>query len=212
VVGFLAVLAGVALGLGAGTVPDAPHRILVVGSIHGDEREGHEVIRRLRRMPSGDVAVRTVKTVNPDGVEARTRGNADGVDLNRNFPYRWRAAEPPGSAYYQGPRPASEPETRMTMRLIRRLEPEVTIWFHQPWHQVLAPCRGTAAAERLYARIAGTPLNRCRGQHLPGAATRWQEHRVGGTAFVVELGAGELSDADVRRHARAVTRVAQRFG
>ena len=211
--GFLAALAGVALGFGAGTAPEAPHRILVVGSIHGDEREGHEVIQRLRRMrPSGDVAVRTVKTVNPDGLKARTRGNEDGVDLNRNFPYRWRATEPPESAYYQGPGPASEPETRMTMRMIRELEPEVTIWFHQPWGQVLAPCRGPAAAERLYARIARMPVNRCRGQRLPGTATSWQEHRVGGTAFVVELGAGELRDDDVRRHARAVTRVARRFG
>ena len=211
--GFLAALAGVALGFGPGTAPESPHRILVVGSIHGDEREGHEVIRWLRRMRrSGDPAVRTVMTVNPDGVEARTRGNADGVDLNRNFPYRWRAAEQPGSDYYQGPDPASEPETRTTMRLIRDLEPEVTIWFHQPWGQVLAPCRGPAAAERLYARIARMPVNRCSGQRLPGTATSWQEHSVGGTAFVVELGAGELSHADVRRHARAVTRVARRFG
>jgi murein peptide amidase A len=210
---FLAALAGVALGFGAGAEPASEHRVLVVGSIHGDEREGHEVIRRLRRMqPSGDVAVRTVKTVNPDGVKARTRGNADGVDLNRNFPYRWRAAEPPGSGYYQGPEPASEPETRATMRLIRRIEPSVTIWFHQPWGQVLAPCRGSAAAEKVYARIARMPLARCRGQRLPGTATNWQEHRVGGTAFVVELGAGELSHAEVRRHARAVTRVARRFG
>ena len=185
----------------------------MVGSIHGDEREGHEVIRQLRRVrPSVDVAVRTVKTVNPQGVEAGTRGNARGVDLNRNFPYRWRAAEPPGSGYYQGPKPASEPETRATMRLIRRVQPNVTIWFHQPWGQVLAPCRGPAAAERLYARIARMPVDRCRGQHLPGLVTRWQEHRVGGTAFVVELGPGELSDDEVRRHARAVTRVARRFG
>ena len=211
--GFLATLAGVALGFGSGPVPQSPPGILVVGSIHGDEREGHEVIRWLRRMPrSEDVAIRTLMTANPDGVEARTRVNADGVDLNRNFPYRWRAAEQPGTAYYPGPEPASEPETRTTMRLIRDLEPEVTIWFHQPWGQVLAPCRGSAAAERLYARIARMPLARCRGQRLPGTATNWQEHRVGGTAFVVELSAGELSHADVRRHARAVTRVARRFG
>jgi murein peptide amidase A len=193
--------------------PERGRRVLVVGSIHGDEREGHEVIRRLRRHPpSLGLALWTVNTVNPDGVRARTRVNARGVDLNRNFPFRWRSGEPPGSGYYQGPTSASEPETRATMRLIRHLEPDVTIWFHQPWGQVPAPCRGSAAAEKLYGRIARLPVNRCRAQHLPGLATRWQEERVGGTAFVVELPAGELSHADVRRHARAVARVARRFG
>jgi protein MpaA len=192
---------------------DRRHRVLVVGSIHGDEREGHEVIRRLRRSrPDVGLALWTVKTVNPDGVEADTRQNARGVDLNRNFPYRWRADESPGSAYYQGPEPASEPETRAAMRLIRNLRPDVTIWFHQPWGQVLAPCRGSAAAEKLYARVARMPVNRCRGAHLRGTATSWQERRLGGTAFVVELDASELTDAEVRRHARAVVRVARRFG
>jgi murein peptide amidase A len=189
------------------------HRLLVVGSIHGDEREGHEVIRRLRRRrPNVRVALWTVKSVNPDGANAHRRVNARGVDLNRNFPYRWRAAEPPGSDYYQGPEPASEPETRAVMRLIRHMEPDVTIWLHQPWGQVLAPCRGSAAAERLYAGIARMELNRCRGQHLPGTATSWQERRIGGTAFVVELDASELTDPEVRRHARAVVKVARRFG
>jgi protein MpaA len=193
--------------------PDPKHRVLVVGSIHGDEREGHEVIRRLRRRgPRPDVALWTVKAMNPDGAAAGRRTNVRGVDLNRNFPFRWRAGEPRGSGYYPGPEPSSEPETRAAMRLIRHLEPTVTIWLHQPWGQVLAPCRGSAKAEKLYARIARMPVNRCRGQRLPGMATSWQEHRVGGTAFVVELDAGELGDAEVRRHARAVVRVAKRFG
>jgi murein peptide amidase A len=192
---------------------DRSRRVLVVGSIHGDEPAGHEVIGRLRRRRLNvGAALWTVRTVNPDGAAANRRGNAHGVDLNRNFPYRWRASEPPGSGYYQGPEPASEPETRDTMRFIRHLEPDVTIWLHQPWGQVLAPCRGSAAAEKLYARIARMEMNRCRAQRLPGTASSWQEHRVGGTAFVVELHAGGLTDAEVRRHARAVVKVARRYG
>ncbi len=192
---------------------DERHRVLVVGSIHGDEREGHEVIRRLRRKRAPfEVELWTVKSVNRDGAAAQTRGNAHGVDLNRNFPYRWRAAEPPGSGNYPGHEPASEPETRAVMRLIRRLRPDVTIWYHQPWGQVLAPCSGKARAEKLYARIARMPLERCRGQSLRGTATSWQERRTGGRAFVVELRAGELGAAEVRRHARAAARVANRFG
>jgi murein peptide amidase A len=95
-----------AINVGVG---DRRHRVLVVGSIHGDEREGHEVIRRLRRKrPETGLALWTVKTMNPDGVDAKRRVNARGVDLNRNFPYRWRSSEPPGAAITRvpGPRPS----------------------------------------------------------------------------------------------------------
>src|SRR5688500_6557307 len=70
--------------------PAAPVRVLVVGSIHGNEPAGHAVIARLRRRePPPGVQLWTVRTANPDGVRAGTRQNAHGVDLNRNFPFRW---------------------------------------------------------------------------------------------------------------------------
>jgi hypothetical protein len=190
--------------------PNADRTALVVGSIHGDETAGEKVIRILRhryRHVRG-VALWTVKTVNPDGVAAGTRRDARGVDLNRNFPYRWRGGVPAASGYYPGPRPASEPETRAAMRLVRRIRPDLSIWYHQPWGQVLLPCRRPARVQRRYARIARWPAKRCRGAHLPGTAISWQNHRVGGTAFVVELGSRALSDAEARRQARAVVRVA----
>ncbi len=61
----------------------------------------------------------------------RTRGNARGVDLNRNSPWRWRTLDPPGGTFYAGPRAQSEPETRAVLRLVRRVRPDVTVWFHQ---------------------------------------------------------------------------------
>ncbi len=188
----------------------AERTVLIVGSIHGDEREGEEVVERLRRGADRFRAdVWTILASNPDGARAGRRTNARGVDLNRNFPYRWRADEPPGSGYYQGPRPASEPETRALMRLIRRLDPALTIWYHQPWGQVLAPCRGSAKPEKRYARIAGMPVERCRGEELRGTVTSWEEHRDrSATAFVVELDGGELRDAEARRHARAARKLA----
>jgi len=191
--------------------PDATRKALVVGSIHGDETEGHEIVRRLRRSHRDTPGVQlwVVTSVNPDGVEAGTRKNARGVDLNRNFSYRWRGGVSPSSGYYPGPHPFSEPESRAVRRLARRLKPRVTIWYHQPWGQVLAPCHGPARKQRRYARIAHLPLERCRGQRLRGTATSWQNHRLPGTAFVVELPGGELSSSAAGRHARAATKVAR---
>ncbi len=178
--------------------------VLVVGAIHGDEGAGRAVVRELADAAPRGIDLWLVSTLNPDGSRAGTRTNARGVDLNRNFSRRWRR-NARGRADHSGPRPFSEPETRAIRRLILRVRPRVTIWFHQPWGQVLAPCRGAALLQRRYARASGLALRRCRGSDLPGTATRWQRHALPATtAFVVELGPGPLRAAAARRHARAV--------
>jgi murein peptide amidase A len=191
--------------------PDAKRTGLVVGSIHGDETEGHEIVHNLkhRYRDAKGVKLWVVKTVNPDGVAANTRKNARGVDLNRNFSYRWKDGVPKSSQYYPGPHPFSEPETRAVRRLVTRVRPNLTIWYHQPWGQVLLPCKGPARVQRRYADLADWPTKRCRGQHLHGTAISWQNHRFDGRAFVVELRGGELSNHDARRHARAAVKVAR---
>lgn len=182
---------------------------LVVGEIHGDEQAGRKVVRRLRRdgAPRG-ATLWTVLSVNPDGHQADRRTNAHAVDLNRNFPVGWDGSEPKGSGYYGGSRPLSEPESRALKRLIKRIDPDVTIYYHQPWGAVLLACRGPAPEQKQYARISGLPPDRCRGQRLPGTVTRWQRKRPG-TAFVVELEAGGLGQGEVRRHTRAVRALAR---
>jgi protein MpaA len=189
--------------------PAARTKLLVVGAIHGDEGAGRAIVRALARSATAPAGsdVWLVSTVNPDGAARRTRTNARGVDLNRNFPRGWRAGAR-GGGDYGGPRPLSEPETRAVRRLILRIRPRVTIWFHQPWGQVLAPCRGAVPLQRSYAAVSGLELTRCRGSGLPGTATRWQMHALPHTtAFVVELRAGSLRAAAVTRHVRAVRAV-----
>jgi murein peptide amidase A len=184
--------------------PHAPRTVLVVGDVHGNERAGRAVIRRLRRTaPPAGVQVWTVATANPDGERVNTRHNAHGVDLNRNFPDRWRPGVR-GDAFYPGPSVASEPETKAVQRLVRRLRPDVTVYYHQHLDLVNLPRRnGDRALVRAYARRTGM-----RAAFLPdlrGTATGWQNATFPGTtAFVVELPSGALASAQARRHARAV--------
>lgn len=194
--------------------PDANRTGLVVGSIHGTETAGHAVVHVLkhRYKDASNVNLWVVKTVNPDGVAANTRKNAHGVDLNRNFSYRWKDGVSPSSGYYPGPHPFSEPESRAVRRFVKRIRPNVTIWYHQPWGQVLLPCHGPARVQKRYAGFADWPTKRCRGQRLHGTATSWQNHHFKGRAFVVELNAGELTQSQARHHARAAVKVARSGG
>jgi protein MpaA len=181
--------------------PSAPVTVLVVECIHGDECAGVAIAKRLiAHPPARYVDLWVVPDLNPDGRAAHTRGNARGVDLNRNFPYRWKPL--PRGRYYSGRRPLSEPESRIATRLIDRITPDVTIWFHQPF-ALVDTSGGTVKIERRYARLVGLPLESVGRE--PGSATRWQNHEYRGTtAFVVELPAGGLSAARGRAFARAV--------
>ena len=185
--------------------PRARLRVLVVGCIHGDETAGMRVARRLIGAAApARVELDVVPTLNPDGVAAGTRGNADGVDLNRNFPFAWR---PLGGGEYSGPHPLSEPESRAARNLIRRTDPAITIWFHQPFGLV-DRSGGDVAIERRYAQLSGLPLVGLR--RYPGSASSWQNHAMGSTAFVVELPA-VVSGWLVRRAARATLALAAEY-
>jgi murein peptide amidase A len=187
---------------------------VVVGVIHGDERAGLRIVSALKREASGvrgglaGTQLWAIATVNPDGLGAHTRKNSRGVDLNRNFPYRWRGNVPHSSGYYPGPRPASEPETRAVMGFVRRVRPDLSIWYHQPWGAVLA-CRGRPQAAVEYAKLVGMRTS-CRGRGLRGTAVSWQRHTIpGSTAFVVEVPAGKVSGSTAARHARAALTLAE---
>lgn len=192
--------------------PDASFRVLAVGSIHGDERQGVRVIRRVRRLVRGQsrsFGLTTIRTLNPDGLRARTRKNAHGVDLNRNFPYRFDPRLSGG--YESGPRPASEPETQAMMRLARRERFDLAIWYHQPWGVTLVPCDSSHRAAALYARLSGLRGRSGCNTYYPGSAIGWLHHAFRTSALVVELPGRPLRQAEVTRHARAILRVARRL-
>lgn len=178
--------------------PSIDGELLVFGCIHGDECAGR-MLRPLTQIssfcpdPASDVYV--VPNLNPDGFARATRLNGRGVDLNRNFPAGWEQIGEPGHPEHSGPRPFSEPETRLAARIVRRLKPEVTIWFHQ--HYATRPLvrawgRSVPTARR-YARLARLPFRR-----MPwpaGTAPHWQNrHLAAGSSFVVELPRGPIAE------------------
>jgi protein MpaA len=187
--------------------PAAPRRLLVFGLIHGNEPAGRAIARRLASTtPPPGLDVWVVEDLNPDGFAAHTRQNGRGVDLNRNFGYRWRHLDHPGGTFWSGTGPLSESESRAARALILRVRPTVTVWYHQHL-DVVDLSGGDEKVERRYAGLVG--MRTAALPRYPGSATSWQNHAFPGTtAFVVELAAGMLSPGAVTRHMRALFAVA----
>lgn len=193
-------------------VPAVDDEVLVFGCMHGDEC-GARHVRPIAGCPAPDADIYTVPNLNPDGHAIGTRLNGRGVDLNRNFPSAWKPIGSRGSPQFSGPRPFSEPETRLAARIIETLRPEVTIWFHQ--HHAMEPLvRAWGPSVPLakdYARLAGLPFRRL--PWLAGTAPNWQNHRFpGSTSFVVEFPRGEIAQRRLTSLGAAIVRLAREVG
>jgi protein MpaA len=186
--------------------PVSDHRVLIVGSIHGNELAGDQIAVALQSaVPRADADLWIVQQLNPDGAVAATRANADGVDLNRNFPFRWQPLGKRGSLDYSGSRALSEPESAAAANLIRRIHPTLAIWFHQHL-AVVDDSQGPTEIERQFSALVGLRLARL--TDYPGSVVGWQDSTLGPTAFVVELPAGNLTTGAVRRYVDAIDAVA----
>lgn len=190
-------------------VPDSGSAdILILASIHGDEDETTVVVSEaLRCLPRGDLSAAVILCGNPDGMLRGTRGNARGVDLNRNFPtsnwspdpvcYKSRANDARDIALSPGSKPASEPETTALISLIDRLRSRAVISLHS----ALA-CVDDAGGSHLGRQLAercALPLLTDIGYATPGSMGTWAaERRLNLVTWELENGSlYELKDRNV---------------
>jgi predicted deacylase len=160
--------------------------IVLFSTMHGDEPRTRRILVSLRDgAPIRGVDLWVVPTYNPDGLARGTRKNARGVDLNRNFPYRWADLD---GRYESGPRPRSEPETRAVIRFLKKVEPHRILSFHQPLYGVDMDTKSRRFA-RTVARTLRLPRKTfdCGGV-CHGTMTMWYNHRFDGAALTVEYG------------------------
>ena len=188
------------------TTEGATRRVLVIGSIHGDERAGMRVVRALRDRADlpDQLDLWLAPTVNPDGTAADRRTNANGVDLNRNFPYNWHAGS--RGETWPGPRPLSEPESVALRDLVRRVDPWLVVTFHQPLFGVGVNDKGYRTVRAIAAGMR-LPLEDyvCSGACY-GTFTQWVNNRTDGLAVTVEFGE-RVRDWRIRAAARTVVDV-----
>jgi murein peptide amidase A len=162
-------------------------KVVLIATMHGDEPAPRQILDSLRNGPPiTGLNLWVVPVYNPDGLARHTRKNAHGVDLNRNYPYRWANLD---GAYESGPRATSEPETRAMMRFLSEIRPSRILSFHQPLHGVDIDTKLPSFARRTADKL-GLPVKSftCGGV-CHGTMTMWYNHRFRGAAVTVEYGA-----------------------
>jgi hypothetical protein len=162
--------------------------------------------------------------LNPDSLEANDarlahgrrafrRGNANGVDLNRNFPHvstlspqrralhLFAGSRSRFSPYYGGPHPFSEPETRAVRDVALEVRPVLSIGFHSFGNLLLYPWAFTSKRNpraRSYERMGGcfrraqprSPYAVMQARDLyatSGDMDDWLDAELGTFAFTVEV-------------------------
>ncbi|WNG93680.1 M14 family zinc carboxypeptidase [Mycobacterium sp. ITM-2016-00318] len=113
------------------TLGYGPRRVLFVGGIHGDETECVLTTAELPAAFEGAglseaVTLTIIEDVNPDGRAAGTRENANGVDVNRNFPASNFDTGNPSN----GREPLTQPESRTLVEAVDRIAPALVMVAH----------------------------------------------------------------------------------
>lgn len=123
---------------------DAPKKILVLSLIHGDETHagslGRFWMERLMKVDARN-SWRIIPVTNPDGVKSKTRTNANGVDLNRNFPTAdwneqaakfWEREGKKSPRRFPGETAGGEVEVKCVMKQLEDYKPDFVISIHTP--------------------------------------------------------------------------------
>jgi len=167
--------------------PAATRKFVILSTMHGDEPDTRHILTALRDgRPIRGADIWLVPVLNPDGLARRTRKNAHGVDLNRNFPYSWRDLD---GRYESGPRAGSEPETRALVRFLREVRPLRIVSFHQPLHSVDTDTKAPRFARRLAEELGLPRATLDCGGVCHGTMTGWYNRNFAGAGVTVEYGA-----------------------
>ena len=144
--------------------------VLVIGVVHGDEPQGTYLINKyLEDVECTNLAF--IPTLNPDGLKVGTRVNANGVDLNRNFPTQnWVLSEK--NEFYGGVTPASEIETKFLIDLIEEIKPKLILTLHAPYKVVNYDGDAKEVAQKI-SDIIKYPVEENIGYPTPGSFGTW---------------------------------------
>ncbi|MBR1943350.1 DUF2817 domain-containing protein [bacterium] len=140
--------------------------ILVIGVFHGDEPQGNFLINEYLKVNQNSEML-FIPCLNPDGMKLNQRQNANGIDLNRNFPTKnWEKVE--DKTFYGGEMPNSEFETQFMVEVIEEYKPKFILSLHAPFCTVNFDGDALEYAEKI-SEIIDYPVQADMGYPTPGS-------------------------------------------
>lgn len=178
--------------------------VLFTGGMHGSEPSGYITMQawtsyldsHAHELPAGTQVV-VVPNTNPDGIATGSRYNANGVNIDRNFPTAdWQTDIDTADGHKAGgggSSASSEPETKALVALTAQLRPRLEVSFHAKGSLVGANQVGNSAAlGSTYARTVGYSTmygnaEELMGYTITGEYETWIGENLGLPAILIEL-------------------------
>lgn len=200
--------------------------VLYVGGVHGNEQNAKRLVDKWMAEVNANPdkvpvnrSIVIIPLVNPDGYAKNQRVNANGINLNRNFPANnWKAAikEPSGTILPQGggSSPLSEPESAALASYTQGLRPLVVMSYHSYAGVAVAnDAGGSRSLANTYALKAGyiaknnDTIGNTFAYDTTGAYEDWLNDKLGISCVLVELATSY--DDEFSRNKSAMWMVAQ---
>jgi protein MpaA len=191
-----------------------PSMVLYIAAMEGNEQNSANLLTQwipnIDANPSKIPSYRTIVVIpqiNPDGYAADTRLNADGIDLNRNFPannWQTQVTEPLANNVLTndgGPYPLSEPESQALANYFQANHPRLTLTEHSHGGIVEANDAGDSiglgaqyAALAGYRAIPTFAIGNFFDYTTTGAFEDWANDKLGLPVLEVELSSPTSSE------------------
>ncbi len=146
--------------------------ILILGGVHGDETEGVAaslgVLQSIFDHYPFSFNLTLIPCLNPDGLFAKTRQNANGVDLNRNLKTEDWSPEFTKFRYYPGKKPLSEPENLALMTILDSCEFQFIFTLHS-WKPMLNTNGDCSQIQDVLTEMTGYKIVPDIGYPTPGS-------------------------------------------
>lgn len=178
--------------------------VVIGSSIHASENYGQPISFNLlfkKNLPS-NMRVIAIPEINGSRIDPSKEGrvNENGVNLNRNFDYRWNEMSGddtnPATSNYRGPSPMSEPESKALVSFLNALGSSVSLFmvYHDNLDYVGSsadtnPALAAKYRDYLSSRGVSIKLGNAYGVNIKqkGSLDGWYNQATGRPAILVEM-------------------------